>query len=135
MIVVRGIVLLLVAAFTSSSANASADELTAVPNRPTASTTAESVKAGVFEIEAGVEAAADHQNLNGLAKLGLRGSLERWVGADPIERDRDADRSGFGDTAIGAKWRFVSEHADTPSFALLYLAKLPTAREGLGSGE
>src|SRR6201989_1197678 len=46
-------------------------QLTAVPNRPTVSSTAEVVQCGVLEIEYGAEAADGHQNINGLIKFGL----------------------------------------------------------------
>ena len=52
------------------------DQITAVPNRPTFSTTAESVQSGVFEIEYGFEASDGHQNINGLLKFGLTKNLE-----------------------------------------------------------
>src|SRR5262245_808768 len=41
------------------------DQISAVPNRPTFSTTAESVQPGVFEVEYGFELADGHQNING----------------------------------------------------------------------
>src|SRR5262245_44853635 len=46
------------------------DQISAVPNRPTFSTTAESVEPGVFEVEYGFELADGHQNVNGLLKFG-----------------------------------------------------------------
>src|SRR5258705_7949082 len=53
-----------------------AQDLIAVPNRPTFATTAESVQRGVFEIEYGLEAASGHQNINGLLKWGVLENLE-----------------------------------------------------------
>ena len=63
------------------------DQIAAVPNRPTFSTTAESVQPGVFEIEYGMEAAEGHQNINGLLKLGMTKNLELRFGNNLIERD------------------------------------------------
>ena len=47
------------------------DEIVAVPNRPTVSTTAQPVQRGVLETEWGVDAASSHQDVNGLFKFGL----------------------------------------------------------------
>src|ERR1051326_6004541 len=72
------------------------DQITAVPNRPTFSTTAESVQPGVFEIEYGFELAAGHQNINGLLKFGATKNLELRFGNNPIERDSGV--AGRGDS-------------------------------------
>ncbi len=58
---------------SAQAAAQNASSITAVPNRPTFSTTAETVQRGVFEIEYGYEAASGHQNINGLL-----GSLKRY---------------------------------------------------------
>src|SRR6202008_1868084 len=71
------------------------DQITAVPNRPTFSTTAESVQSGVFEIEYGLEAADGRQDINGLLKFGLTKNLELRFGNNLIERD--AGVAGRGD--------------------------------------
>src|SRR3981081_3011958 len=51
--------------------NQSAHKITAVPNRPTFSTTAEAVQRGVIEVEYGIELADGHQNINGLIQFGV----------------------------------------------------------------
>jgi hypothetical protein len=121
---------------------ADADEppLTPVPNRPTASTTAESVAAGVFEVEGGVEAADDHASANALLKLGATDHLELWLGGVPFQRVEvlaPTRASGIGDLSVGFKLRALDHKNDVPSLGVLYLAKLPTASEsrGLGSGK
>src|SRR5262245_26309448 len=63
------------------------DQISAVPNRPTFSTTAESVQPGVFEVEYGVELADGHQNVNGLLKFGATRNLELRFANNPVERD------------------------------------------------
>ncbi len=105
--------------------------MTAVPNRPTFSTTAETVQTGVFEIEYGLEAAQGHQNINGLLKFGLFKNFELRFGNNPIERD--AGVAGRGDSGAGLKYRFLEERGPLPTISILYNATLPTATAGLGS--
>src|SRR2546428_5922400 len=90
----------------------SADEITAVPNRPTFASTAEMVQLGVFEIEYGFEAAKGHQNINGLLKWGAIKNLELWFLNNPIERD--AGTAGVGDFGAGVTYKMVS-HENTPA--------------------
>jgi hypothetical protein len=104
--------------------------ITAVPNRPTFSTTAETVQTGVFEIEYGCEAADGHQNINGLLKLGLIRNLELRFANNPFERD--AGSSALGDSAVGLKYRLLGQRGALPTISLLYTATLPTAGDGLG---
>ena len=110
----------------------SGNSITAVPNRPTFSNTAETVQTGVFEIEYGFEAANGHQNINGLLKLGLVKNLELRFANDPFERD--AGTAAFGDSAAGLKYRFIRERGALPTISALYTATLPTAGAGLGVG-
>jgi len=108
------------------------DEITAVPNRPTVASTAESVQSGVFEIEYGFELASGHQNVNGLLKWGVLKNLELWFLNVPIERDSAI--AGRGDSGAGFKYRFFSQSRALPSTAVLYVAALPTATANLGAG-
>jgi hypothetical protein len=108
------------------------DEITAVPNRPTFSTTAESVQPGVFEIEYGFEAADGHQNVNGLLKLGLTNNLELRFANNPIERDGGI--AGRGDSGAGFKYKLFSQKGKRPTFSVLYTATIPTATAGVGAG-
>jgi hypothetical protein len=108
------------------------DQITAVPNRPTFSTTAESVQSGVFEIEYGIELADGHQNINGLLKFGATKNLEFRFGNNPIERD--AGITGGGDSGAGFKYKVVEEKSWYPTFSVLYTATIPTATAGVGAG-
>jgi hypothetical protein len=109
------------------------DQISAVPNRPTFSTTAESVQSGVFEIEYGLEAGDGHQNINGLLKFGLTKNLELRFGNNPIERDLGV--TGLGDSGAGFKYKiFQQEGGWRPTFSVLYSAILPTATAELGVG-
>src|SRR5213080_1708569 len=109
-----------------------ANEITAVPNRPTFASTAEMVQFGVFEIEYGLEAAKGHQNINGLLKWGAVKNLELWFLHNPIERD--AGTAGLGDSGAGFKYKLFPQMKARPTAAILYLATLPTARPELGAG-
>jgi len=109
-----------------------ADQITAVPNRPTFSTTAESVQSGVFEIEYGLEAGDGHQNINGLLKFGLSKNLELRFGNNPIERD--AGVAGRGDSGAGFKYKIIEEKSWMPTFSVLYTATIPTATAEVGAG-
>ena len=109
-----------------------ADEITAVPNRPTFASTAEMVQLGVFEIEYGFEAAKGHQNINGLLKWGAVKNLELWFLNNPIERD--AGIAGLGDSGAGFKYKLFPQKNARPTIAVLYVATLPTARPELGAG-
>src|SRR5213080_1616998 len=70
------------------------DEVTAVPNRPTVSTTAQPVQPGVLETEWGVDAAASHQDINGLLKFGVSKNFELRLANNPLLAD-------FGDHGFG----------------------------------
>src|SRR5262252_7860369 len=101
-----------------------ADQISAVPNRPTFSTTAESVQLGVFEVEYGFELADGHQNINGLLKFGATKSLELRFDNNPIERDSGV--AGTGDSGAGFKYRIIEQKGSRPTFAALYTATIPT---------
>ena len=106
--------------------------ITAVPNRPTFASTAEMVPLGVFEVEYGFEAADGHQNINGLLKWGAVKNLELWFLNNPIERD--ARTAGLGDSGAGFKYKLFPQAKRRPTFSVLYVATLPTARTQLGDG-
>jgi len=108
------------------------DELTAVPNRPTVSTPAQPVQPGVLETEWGVDAAASHQDINGLLKFGVSKNFELRLTNNPITAD--SGTHGAGDTAVGFKYRLTRDSGHEPSISLMYMAKLPTAGNVLGSG-
>src|SRR6266446_4451434 len=107
------------------------DQITAVPNRPTFSTTAESIQSGVFEIEYGLEAAEGHQNINGLLKFGLTKNLELRFGNNPIERD--AGVAGRGDSGAGLKYKIFEEKSWRPTFSVLYNATTPATMTVMGA--
>jgi Putative MetA-pathway of phenol degradation len=109
------------------------DDLTVVPNRPTVSTPAQPVRPGILETEWGVDAASSHQDMNGLLKFGLSKNFELRFANNPITAD--SGTHGVGDTALGFKYRLTQDSGNEPSISLMYMAKLPTAGNILGSGE
>ena len=119
--------------FASSGKICAQDEPTAVPNRPTVSTTAQPVQPGVLETEWGVNAASSHQDVNGLFKFGVSKNFELRFANNPLTAD--SGTHGVGDTGIGFKYRLTQDSGITPSVALMYMAKVPTAGDVLGSGE
>src|SRR5882762_8890133 len=116
----------------AAEASEALDQITAVPNRPTFSTTAEAVQPGVFEIEYGMEAAEGHENINGLLKFGLTKNLEVRFGNNPIERDFGV--TGRGDSGAGFKYKVFSQKKWMPTFSVLYTATIPTATAEVGAG-
>lgn len=109
------------------------DEITAVPNRPTVSTPAQPVQPGVLEAEWGLDAAASQQDINGLLKFGVSKNFELRTTNNPFLAN--SGTHGVGDTGIGFKYRLTQDSGHRPSFAFMYMAKLPTAGDVLGSGE
>jgi hypothetical protein len=107
------------------------NSIEAVPNRPTFSTTAETVQRGVFEIEYGIELAQGHQDINGLLKFGLTKNIELRFANNPIVRD--AGTAGFGDSGAGFKYRFLEEKRGLPTLSVLYGLTIPTAKAELSS--
>jgi hypothetical protein len=124
---------LLILALSSYGYALAQDEITAVPNRPTVSTPAQPVQPGVLETEWGLDASASEQDINGLLKFGVSKNFELRMTNDPIIADSGAQ--GVGDSAVGFKYRFTQDSGHWPSFAFMYMAKLPTAGNVLGSGE
>jgi hypothetical protein len=110
----------------------SAKEITAVPNRPTFSTTAETVQRGVLEMEYGLEAAVGHQNINGLIKFGVFKNLELRFANNPFVRDSGI--AGFGDSGAGFKYRVISQEGALPTLSVLYTASFSTSTGAPGIG-
>ena len=108
------------------------EEIVAVPNRPTFSTTAETVQRGVLEVEGGYEAASGLQDINLLLKFGPVKNLELRVGNDPFFRFHGV--AGVSDTGVGFKYRFVEQRRWWPTTSILYTAALPSATNDLGIG-
>jgi hypothetical protein len=109
-----------------------AEDLVAVPNRPTISTTAQPVQPGVLETEFGLDAASSRQDINALLKFGVSDNFELRFTNNPLVAD--SGTHGFGDTGFGFKYRLTKDSGYEPSIAFMYMVKTPTASRDLGSG-
>jgi hypothetical protein len=110
-------------------------DLTATPNRPTVTNTAETTQFGVLEIEFGISSAARQQSLQGLLKFGLLRDVELdWAG-NPWQHDASVHYFGVSDNNPGLRWRFLHQAKRQPTLTVEYSAKLPTAGRVEGSGE
>ncbi len=110
-------------------------ELTATPNRPTVTNTAETTQFGVLELEFGISSAARQQSLQGLLKFGLLRDVELdWAG-NPWQHDASVHYVGVSDNTLGLRWRFLHQENRQPTLTVEYSAKLPTAGPVEGSGE
>src|SRR6476661_2642175 len=107
----------------ASAVAAAQNEMVAVPNRPTVSTTAQPVQAGVLETEWGVDAASSHQDVNDLFKFGLTSNFEFRLANTPMIAD--SGTHGLGDTAVGFKYRLTRDSDHLPSISLMYMLKAP----------
>jgi hypothetical protein len=126
--------LLLLLATVDCRAQQQLPELTATPNRPTVTNTAETTQLGVLEIEFGISAAARQQSLQGLLKFGLLRNVELdWAGS-PWQHDASLHYLGVSDNNSGVRWRFLHQAKRQPTLTVEYSAKLPTAGPVEGSG-
>jgi len=127
--------LLLLFSTIDSRAQQPLPEVTATPNRPTVTNTAETTQFGVLEIEFGISAAARQQALQGLLKFGLLRDVELdWAG-NPWQHDGFVHYVGVSDNNPGVRWRFLHQAKRQPTLTVEYAAKLPTAGRVEGSGE
>ncbi len=110
-------------------------KLTATPNRPTVTNTAETAQFGVLEIEFGISSAARQQSLQALLKFGLLRDVELdWAG-NPWQHDASVHYVGVSDNYAGFRWRFLRQAKRQPTLTVEYSAKFPTAGPVEGSGE
>lgn len=117
-----------------------AQEFSAItPYRPSVSSPAQLPTPGQLEFEAGVlSARSDSGRRDSLPVLFKLAFSEQWgllVGGDAYVSSRDGDGArtrGIGDTNLILKRAFVVDSGT--AFGLEFNAKLPTAKNGIGSG-
>ncbi len=118
--------------------------LVSVPSRPTVTNSTDVTKCGVVELEFGLErqwpgGGANRDDLSGGLRVGLTHDLDfHWSSADFLHvMDGAGDRTGFGDTWMGLKYRLARQTSLRPSFGVFYQVKVPSASviNGLGSGQ
>jgi hypothetical protein len=138
------------AGVTTGVTSASAQEVctgaavVSVPTRPTVASAANTTQCGVVELEYGLERqwpgdGANRDDLTGGLRFGITRNLDiHWSSADFLHlTDKSGNRTGFGDTRLGSRYRFLKQTKRLPSLGVLYEAKIPSANAvlGLGSGE
>jgi hypothetical protein len=128
-------------AFLVAQESCSETTVVSVPSRPTVTSPTETTQCGVVEVEYGLErlwpGGGDHRDdLTGGLRFGLTPNLDfHWFSSDFVHlMDGEGNRTGFGDTGLGLKYRFLKETKRWPSFGVYYLAKIPSASEALGLG-
>jgi len=114
-----------------------AQEVKAVPQRPSFSFNAFTTSRGYFEIEAGIDLSEPWLDAPALLKYGVADRAEIFVGGAPIRRQRHRKKNGVGDLLVGAKYRVNIAPPGTPALALQGAVKVPTADQdqGFGTGE
>jgi hypothetical protein len=130
----------------SAAARVLADEppIEVNPNRPSFATPARTTQEGVAELELGLQ---DNLPRDGgsafsspfLLKLGILSSVELRLGGNGLLRQSPpsaATATGFGDTTLGAQWRYLKNRPLGLDLAIQATTKLPTgsSTKGLGSG-
>lgn len=114
------------------------EEPTATPYRPTISNPAELSAPGWLELEAGWldnHSGGNRKSVPYLAKLAFNEDWGVMVGGEAWIRDLSGpDCTGSGDTSLTLKHR-IPTGDDSQNFGFEAGVKLPTARNGLGSGK
>ena len=128
--------LLAVAAIGPSSAQSGPRAVQ--PERPTVATHAGTVAPGYLEIETGGEFDRYTDGSRGtlvptVFKVGLTPNAQLSVFASAVKAS-GAGSVGFGDVAVGVKWRFSDSMPVLGRFAVLPSIKLPTGATASGAG-
>ena len=120
-----------------------------VPSRPTVTSATDTTACGVVEVEYGLErqwpgGGANRDDLTGGLRIGVTPNLDfRWSSSDFLHImdgtpdrtiDRTTDRTGFGDTWLSLRYRFLKQTKRHPSLGVVYAVKAPSASAGLGFG-
>src|ERR1700722_10144760 len=115
-----------------------------VPSRPTITSATDTTQCGVVELEYGLErqwpgGGANRDDLSGGLRFGITPDLDfHWSSSDFLHiMDSTGNRTGFGDTWLGLRYRFLKQTKQRPGLGLFYEAKVPSASValGLGSGQ
>jgi hypothetical protein len=119
-------------------------QIVSVPSRPTVTNATEPTQCGVVEFEYGFDhqwlgAGDRHNDLSGGLRFGITPNLDfHWASASFLNvANGTGSQTGFGDTWLGLKYRFLRQTKHRPSLGLFYAAKAPSASylRGLGSGQ
>lgn len=128
----------------TSENSCTSSSVISVPSRPTVTSATDTTQCGVVELEYGLERqwpgeGGNRDDLSGGLRFGLTPRLDfHWSSSDFVHiMDGAGDRTGFGDTWLGLRYRFLGQIKHRPSLGLFYAAKVPSANRllGLGSGQ
>ncbi|MGA8153953.1 MAG: transporter [Terriglobales bacterium] len=128
---------------SSSEASCFSTTIVSVPSRPTVTSAADPTQCGVVELEYGLErqwpgGGANRDDLSGGMRWGLTPNLDlHWSSTDFLHlMNGGGNRTGFGDTWLGLRYRFLKQTKHRPGMAFFYQAKIPSASVvlSLGSG-
>ena len=110
-----------------------------MPSRPTLTSATDTTACGVVEVEYGLErqwpgGGANRDDLTGGLRLGLTPNLDfHWSSSDFVHlMNETGNRTGFGDTWLGLRYRFLNQTKRRPSLGMFYGAKVPSASTALG---
>jgi hypothetical protein len=119
-------------------------EIASDPSRPTVTHGADPTQCGVLELEYGFDhqwlgSGARHNDLTGGLRFGITPNLDlTWSSASFLNvADGTGSHTGFGDTWLGLRYRFLRQNKHLPALSLFYAGKIPSAdsSQGLGTGE
>jgi len=126
---------------TSSGESACTSPAVSVPTRPTVTSATDTTQCGVVELEYGLErqwpgAGANRDDLTGGLRFGITQNLDfHWFSSDFVHiMDGYGNRTGFGDTWLGLRYRFLKQTKHHPSLGAFYVAKVPSANLALKLG-
>jgi hypothetical protein len=122
----------------AAQAPAEPDPHAVQPERPTVATHAGTVAPGWVEVEAGAEFDRFDNGTRGtsvpiVTKIGLASNLQLSVFGLGVGPPGDSG-IGFGDLAVGVKWRFLDKPGVLGRLAILPSVKVPTGSSESGTG-
>jgi hypothetical protein len=128
----------------STSESPCAQNAVSIPSRPTVTSATDTTQCGVVEVEYGLErqwpgGRANRDDLTGGLRWGITPSLDfHWVSSNFVHlMDTSGNRTGYGDSWLGLRYRFLKQTRRRPSLGVFYGAKMPTANTAmrLGTGQ
>src|SRR5262249_44104000 len=110
-----------------------------IPSRPTIASATDPTQCGIVEMEYGLERQwlgndVHRDDVTGGLRFGIAPDLDlHWASSDFLSLDNAGQtQSGFGDTWLGVKYRFLKQKKTRPSLGVFYQAKVPSASQALG---
>jgi len=110
-----------------------------VTSRPTIANATDTTQCGTVELEYGLErqwpgGGTNRDDLSGGLRIGLTPNLDfHWSSSAFLHvMDGSANRTGFGDTWLGLKYRLVGQTKHRPAFGVFFASKVPSASIALG---